>query len=325
MSANEYLSADQRTAICTEFGHSGHAWVAGFDALLAACCERWQLTLTGCVRGGLPINVIAFATRSDGSEVVLKIGHPHPEQATEMITLNAWHGRHCARVVDHDIGLGALLLERITPGTTLRAAVAPQVRSSLHVELLDTLPQPCAGLDGLPRFDDWLRHAFAEFHIRHDRTHPFAAHIERARTLWSQVQRHSPGDWLLHGDLHHENILLDATRGWLAIDPKGVIGPRVMECGRYLHNFLEDELGGVRPADADPEQLMAIYATRFAATAATLDEPQALVAAANCIDIVLATTWTLNSGDATPDAIALVDAAALMCDRLPLPRIPAAC
>ena len=29
---------------------------------------------------------------------------------------------------------------------------------------------------------------------------------------------------LLHGDLHHWNILSDADRGWMAIDPKGVIG-----------------------------------------------------------------------------------------------------
>ena len=29
---------------------------------------------------------------------------------------------------------------------------------------------------------------------------------------------------LLHGDLHHDNVLLDAGRGCLAIDPTGVTG-----------------------------------------------------------------------------------------------------
>ncbi|WP_373298360.1 aminoglycoside phosphotransferase family protein [Paludibacterium paludis] len=29
---------------------------------------------------------------------------------------------------------------------------------------------------------------------------------------------------LLHGDLHHDNVLFDSSHGWLAIDPKGVIG-----------------------------------------------------------------------------------------------------
>jgi streptomycin 6-kinase len=41
---------------------------------------------------------------------------------------------------------------------------------------------------------------------------------------------------LLHGDLHHENILFDDHRGWLAIDPKGVIGELEFEIGTVLLN-----------------------------------------------------------------------------------------
>jgi streptomycin 6-kinase len=31
---------------------------------------------------------------------------------------------------------------------------------------------------------------------------------------------------VLHGDIHHDNILHFGERGWLAIDPKGLIGER---------------------------------------------------------------------------------------------------
>lgn len=40
---------------------------------------------------------------------------------------------------------------------------------------------------------------------------------------------------LLHGDLHQDNILL-SQRGWLVIDPKGVVGPKEFETGAYLRN-----------------------------------------------------------------------------------------
>jgi streptomycin 6-kinase len=40
---------------------------------------------------------------------------------------------------------------------------------------------------------------------------------------------------LLHGDLHHHNVL-SSGRGWLAIDPKGVIGPAGYEVGPFLVN-----------------------------------------------------------------------------------------
>ncbi|MEO9337190.1 aminoglycoside phosphotransferase family protein [Mesorhizobium sp. SB112] len=42
----------------------------------------------------------------------------------------------------------------------------------------------------------------------------------------------------LHGDLHHENIMLGA-RGWLAIDPKGVFGDPAFDAANMFYNPLE--------------------------------------------------------------------------------------
>ena len=41
---------------------------------------------------------------------------------------------------------------------------------------------------------------------------------------------------MLHGDLHHDNIVFDEQRGWLAIDPKGLLGEREYEFGAMLRN-----------------------------------------------------------------------------------------
>jgi streptomycin 6-kinase len=40
---------------------------------------------------------------------------------------------------------------------------------------------------------------------------------------------------LMHGDFHHYNIL-SSERGWLVIDPKGVIGPAGYEIGPLMVN-----------------------------------------------------------------------------------------
>jgi streptomycin 6-kinase len=48
--------------------------------------------------------------------------------------------------------------------------------------------------------------------------------------------RHKPGSRLLHGDLHHYNVLVDSARGWLAIDAKGVVGEPEYEVGAALRN-----------------------------------------------------------------------------------------
>jgi streptomycin 6-kinase len=47
------------------------------------------------------------------------------------------------------------------------------------------------------------------------------------------IENHNPV--LIHGDFHHYNIL-SSERGWLAIDPKGVIGPAGYEVGPFMMN-----------------------------------------------------------------------------------------
>jgi len=54
---------------------------------------------------------------------------------------------------------------------------------------------------------------------------------------------------LLHGDLHHENILAATRQPWLAIDPKGIVGEPAYEVGALLRNRL-DAAPDLRPLQA---------------------------------------------------------------------------
>ena len=40
---------------------------------------------------------------------------------------------------------------------------------------------------------------------------------------------------VLHGDIHHRNIK-QSSRGWLAFDPKGLVGERTYDCANTLCN-----------------------------------------------------------------------------------------
>ena len=44
----------------------------------------------------------------------------------------------------------------------------------------------------------------------------------------------------LHGDLHHENVLHHPARGWVAIDPRGVIGPPAYDYANIINNPSND-------------------------------------------------------------------------------------
>jgi streptomycin 6-kinase len=67
--------------------------------------------------------------------------------------------------------------------------------------------------------------------------------VESAESLSRDLLSENKDEVLLHGDFHHYNVL-ESERGWLAIDPKGVIGPRGYELGPFLINPIDRFLNG---------------------------------------------------------------------------------
>jgi len=63
--------------------------------------------------------------------------------------------------------------------------------------------------------------------------------VAHARQLYFDLCASQRSVRLLHGDLQHYNVLFDSDRGWLAIDPKGVIGEVEYEIGASLRNPYE--------------------------------------------------------------------------------------
>ena len=62
--------------------------------------------------------------------------------------------------------------------------------------------------------------------------------VERAADLLSELTETSGEPVLLHGDLHHYNILSAEREPWLAIDPKGIVGAAEFDVCAFLRNEL---------------------------------------------------------------------------------------
>jgi len=60
--------------------------------------------------------------------------------------------------------------------------------------------------------------------------------LERGAAI-ARVLLGTPRDVIpLHGDLHHSNVLDGGARGWLAVDPKGLLGERTYDVANLLGN-----------------------------------------------------------------------------------------
>jgi streptomycin 6-kinase len=87
-------------------------------ALVNECRERWLLKL-GQPFANLSYNLAFPATRSDGVELVLKLGVPCRELFTEAAALGLFQGFGAVCLVDHEAPRGILLIEQVVPGAPI--------------------------------------------------------------------------------------------------------------------------------------------------------------------------------------------------------------
>lgn len=218
-------------------------------ALLAECCERWSLELEKPFEN-LSYNVVLPGKMGRGSsaddpertDVVLKLGVPCAELDTEAAALSLFQGDGAVRLLERDTRRGALLLERVTPGTPihlLQSTENDEETTRTAAILMRRLWRTPPDDHSFPSLGVWFQ-AFARQRKQlAGGTGPFPfALIANAERTFGELNGSSSHSVLLHGDLHHENILWSAERGWLAIDPKGIVGDPGYEVGPFMLNQL---------------------------------------------------------------------------------------
>jgi streptomycin 6-kinase len=254
------LPQDFIATIQNTFGDEGRAFLHALPGLVTEASRRWDLSEVQAV-SNLSYNFVAWAKRGD-EEVVLKIGVPNRELTSEMAALRLFNGQGAVRLLEADEARGMCVLERLRPGEMLSTLKDDDQSTHIAAEVMLRLWKPAPMDDAFIRLSDWfkgldrLRPAFS------GGTGPFPKKlIEEVEETLPRLFADSTSPMLIHGDLHHFNILSSAP-GWLAIDPKGVIGPPEYEVGPLLINPMPGFLNGSRP-EVRMERRIAILSERL--------------------------------------------------------------
>ena len=261
------------------FGEAGKQLLAHLPALIVEASQRWGLTDVQ-PSSNLSYNFVAFANRGD-EQVVLKMGVPNRELKSEMAALRLFDGNGACRLLDYDEEKYWMLLERLKPGVMLSTLEDDEEATDIAVEVMQKIWRPVEHvilseakyLDDSnerlfsrnersltpsrhPRFaggvtyeefiqlSDWFDGLKELRQMFNGTTGPLNEKlVERVERSVKDffVENHRPV--LMHGDFHHFNIL-SSERGWLIIDPKGVIGPACYEVGPFLINPWGNLLSG---------------------------------------------------------------------------------
>jgi streptomycin 6-kinase len=179
---------------------------------------------------------VAFGRRGSVSVVLKVLRRPGDEWGAGGI-IQAFDGRGMVRLLESVPG--AVLLERLCPGTSVAALSLAGDDDEATRVLADVLSRfaPARSPAGCPTVQDWGK-GFATYLASGDGQIPRGL-VERAHNWYRQLAGSQRRVRLLHGDFHHYNVLSDQTRGWVAIDPKGVTGELEYELGAALRNPVE--------------------------------------------------------------------------------------
>jgi streptomycin 6-kinase len=226
-------------AITGSWPVEGPVFLERLPALIRTFEQRWQIT-TGAPFA-LSYNLVAPAALADGSEAVLKLGVPNPEFTTEIEALRLYGGRGAAHLLDADAELGALLLERVRPGTPLAKLEDDDEATRIAAGVMRKLWRPLPAAHAFPDLRRWTQSLRQYAERYHPGGTPDAGPlppdlVDRAMGHLRDLLTAPLPPVLIHGDFHHWNVLSAAREPWLAIDPKGVAAEPAFDAGPLFYN-----------------------------------------------------------------------------------------
>ena len=232
------------------------AWLDVVRDHAIAACRTWRLELGEPLRSH--VSRLFSCRDATGRERVLKLAPPEAHPDREATALAHWDGSGAPRLIASAPELGALLLERVAPGTQLPPAAdadaAPAVAATLRRLWSRGLPG-----SSFPSFttalDEWVARARTSAEPRTAGTALLDRAVARARALDADPHTRV----LLHGDLIDKNLLLGPD-GYVAVDPIPAIGDPCSDIGFYAAyhppaSRIADRARGVaRHAGVDPDR-----------------------------------------------------------------------
>ena len=211
------------------------AWLARLPDVLRKLENEWALTSDLPLDGEEPsCAYVAAVLSANKTPAVLKIAMPHMEGEHEIHGLRFWAGDPTVRLLRADEDIGAMLLERCHPGTTLRVLEERDqdvVISGLLRRLWrwPSAEYPFRPLSALMEF--WSSET-----LMHAERWPDSELVREGLRLFKELPANATREVLLATDFHAGNVLHAEREPWLVIDPKPFLGDPTYDATQHLFN-----------------------------------------------------------------------------------------
>ena len=261
------------------YGKTGQQWLDDLPKLIT------QVEATYGLSNLKPVEALSYnyvLSGLQGSQpIILKLGLDIDGFKREAAALMAFSGFGVVQIFSENTGL--LLLECVVPGMSLKSYFPEKDDEAINItakviKRLHKAPMPSTY--AFPHIKDWLEALDGDLEI------PLQT-LQKAREIRDQLLKTADPDVLLHGDLHHDNILQNGE-GWLVIDPKGVIGEPAYEVAAFIRNPIPELLN-----HADAPNIIHNRVIRFAEL---FELPPQRILDWCFVQAVLSWVWAIEDG-----------------------------
>jgi streptomycin 6-kinase len=213
------------------YGEVGKLWLHNLPQTLLRLEKKWDIVFINPMPGLTYHFVAKVNMLATGETAILKMGPPSAQNIAKEAAWLAAFEQAVPTVYWYDEANNAFLMENLQPGLSLKAMVKKDdeaatriiCRTLLDLQTHQTKEISCKHLSALAISYDSLQ----------GKIDPKL--LSQAKAWFKELSHPNSSDRLLHGDLHHDNIL-SSSESWKVIDPHGYLGDPTFEVGPMIYN-----------------------------------------------------------------------------------------
>ncbi|MEW2438399.1 aminoglycoside phosphotransferase family protein [Streptomyces caniferus] len=224
-------------------------WLDALPTLVQQRLEAWDLTLERVQAPGGRSSLVCLVRQKDQTPAALKFPVPGGVFAHEGTALEAWDGWGAVRLLRSDATSGALLLERLQGGVSLRSL--PEAKALLEAAgTVRRLWVPAAPDHAFETLAGRTEEAAETLRTAGALTPSAGPLVDRALELRRALPDGSDERFLLHGAFRQGKVLAGERAPWLAVGPSPVVGERAYDLAALVLDRFEDLAAGAGAAAA---------------------------------------------------------------------------
>lgn len=221
--------------VVNRYGKKGEEWLKNINVIINKYIKKFNLYDVK-LAGNLSINVVLYATSKKWGDIILKVLAPTIISVNEINYMMMSSNKFFAKCYYYNLEDKVMVLEKLTPGYPLSDINNQNERINIFCYIMNNITNDLIPKKEFKMLDDILKERF-NLALNNKEYVYISDMINKAIKMHQEINSMNLPKYVLHDDLHHNNIL-KSKNDWKVIDPHGIVGEKVFETSQFIRSEL---------------------------------------------------------------------------------------